>query len=373
MKKLNVVLMIMLVLCVGVGQAGISVHGSTTDYQEVGGDWMTMGTNDIDGDGGLGTDGFLFFGDYDGVKETGNAWGHDTRALPAYVTDVAAGANFNSIADDITGYGQIDDPVLLDGTDSHGGIAVATGGVAGDTCEVATFTVSGLSGVVRVGVLSGVEGNANGRWDPTSITLSDGTSSATVGDHTTSQLPANPGGVNAGWVFFDIDADGTYAVTGTKRLNTQGVSIGGLTFDAGGIKGAHTPAPENNATDVPYDTVLTWEPGEFAGSHTVYFGDSFEDVNTATEASDVYQGEQPLEDTSFDPGRLAFGESYYWRVDEVNAPPDNTIYRGDVWQFTVETFAYPIPGTSTTVTASSSNSAGEGPENTINWLWSGCR
>ncbi len=35
-------------------RAGIIVHGSTPDYQETGGDWHTMGTNDIDGDGGLG-------------------------------------------------------------------------------------------------------------------------------------------------------------------------------------------------------------------------------------------------------------------------------------------------------------------------------
>ena len=44
--------------------AGIVVHGSTTAYQESGGDWLTMGTNDKDGSGGLGSDGYIFFGDY---------------------------------------------------------------------------------------------------------------------------------------------------------------------------------------------------------------------------------------------------------------------------------------------------------------------
>ena len=37
-----------------------------------------------------------------------------------------------------------------------------------------------------------------------------------------------------------------------------------------------------------------------------------------------------------------FGQTYYWRVDEVNAPPDSTVYKGDVWSFTVEPYGYPI-------------------------------
>ena len=37
-----------------------------------------------------------------------------------------------------------------------------------------------------------------------------------------------------------------------------------------------------------------------------------------------------------------FGQTYYWRVDEVSAAPDNTIYTGEVWSFTVEPFAYAI-------------------------------
>ena len=64
------------------------------------------------------------------------------------------------------------------------------------------------------------------------------------------------------------------------------------------------------------------------------------------------------------PERLAFGETYYWRVDEVDAPPDNTIRKGDLWSFTTELLVYPIENI--TATASSSNTAEEGPENTIN-------
>jgi len=56
---------------------------------------------------------------------------------------------------------------------------------------------------------------------------------------------------------------------------------------------------------------------------------------------------------------------YYWRVDEVNAPPDNTIFTGDIWSFTVEPIAYPIDGGNIIATASSSELNKE-PENTVN-------
>ncbi len=68
--------------------------------------------------------------------------------------------------------------------------------------------------------------------------------------------------------------------------------------------------------------------------------------------------------TTFDPaGLLEFGRTYYWRVDEVNAPPDTTIYKGDTWSFTAEPYAYPIAGIK--ATASSSDKAANGPQKTV--------
>ncbi|MHC4487082.1 MAG: discoidin domain-containing protein [Planctomycetota bacterium] len=63
------------------------------------------------------------------------------------------------------------------------------------------------------------------------------------------------------------------------------------------------------------------------------------------------------------PQRLDFNKTYYWRVDEVNGPPDFTVYKGDVWQFTVEPFAYPIENI--IATASSQFSEDTGPQKTI--------
>jgi hypothetical protein len=130
-------------------------------------------------------------------------------------------------------------------------------------------------------------------------------------------------------------------------------------------KKASDPSPAKNATDVPRDVGLSWTAGGYADKHDVYFGTNFDDVNQATTTVDpgaVYQSRINTNIYTL-PERLAFGETYYWRVDEVNAPPDNTIYKGDLWQFTAEPFAYAVENI--TATASSSDAA-KGPENTIN-------
>ncbi|MBN2181487.1 MAG: discoidin domain-containing protein [Sedimentisphaerales bacterium] len=48
----------------------------------------------------------------------------------------------------------------------------------------------------------------------------------------------------------------------------------------------------------------------------------------------------------------------------MSAPPDNTVFKGKVWSFTVETFSYTMTEDQITATASSQGE-GEGPENTI--------
>ncbi|MCH8120598.1 MAG: discoidin domain-containing protein, partial [Planctomycetes bacterium] len=125
---------------------------------------------------------------------------------------------------------------------------------------------------------------------------------------------------------------------------------------------ARNPNPANEATDVPRDVVLGWTPGEFAASvngHKVYLGQSFDDVNDAV-------GGVAQDANSYAPAqRLDFDTTYYWRVDEVNAPPTSQIeFKGEVWQFTTEPVAYAIENITTT--ASSTGQEGMGPENTIN-------
>ncbi|MEN6427369.1 MAG: hypothetical protein ABFE13_18600, partial [Phycisphaerales bacterium] len=105
----------------------------------------------------------------------------------------------------------------------------------------------------------------------------------------------------------------------------------------GNPNAARGPVPDDGTVDVPRDVVLGWMPGPGAATHDVYFGTSFEDVNSAT------QPVASVTDTAYDPeGLLEYGQTYYWRVDEVNGAPDFTVAKGDVWSFTVEPYAYPI-------------------------------
>ncbi|MHC4541210.1 MAG: LamG-like jellyroll fold domain-containing protein, partial [Planctomycetota bacterium] len=124
---------------------------------------------------------------------------------------------------------------------------------------------------------------------------------------------------------------------------------------------ASNPSPAYGATDVSRDVVLSWTPGEFApavNGHTVYLSESFTDVNDGV-------GGITLSASSYAPERLDFETIYYWRVDEVNAPPDSTVFEGDVWSFTTEPVGYAIDGANITATASSTGQADFGPEKTI--------
>ncbi|MFQ6035140.1 MAG: sugar-binding protein, partial [Sedimentisphaerales bacterium] len=118
---------------------------------------------------------------------------------------------------------------------------------------------------------------------------------------------------------------------------------------------SNNPRPANQATDVPRDVTLSWTPGVFADKHDVYLGNVFNDVNDASRTNPLgVLASQGQTASAYRPAvALDFGQTYYWRVDEVNAPPDYTIYKGAVWSFTVEPIAYPIAGTSITATASS--------------------
>ena len=124
---------------------------------------------------------------------------------------------------------------------------------------------------------------------------------------------------------------------------------------------AFGPNPADAQTDVLRDSDLSWSPGAFAAQHNVYMGTSFEDVDTATVPT--IPG---LDVNSLDPGRLILGTTYYWRVDELNEAPDDTVFKGDVWSFTVEPAGIPLDNELVTVSATSMSDPNEDPNNVIN-------
>jgi regulation of enolase protein 1 (concanavalin A-like superfamily) len=126
---------------------------------------------------------------------------------------------------------------------------------------------------------------------------------------------------------------------------------------------ASNPSPKDGANDIPRDMVLSWDPLETATTRDVYFGKVYDDVNDASRANPMdILASQGQTATTFEPAGLEYGQTYYWRIDEVNAPPDGTIFKGGVWNFTTEPFAYPI---SNIKASASSGQSGMGPNRTI--------
>jgi hypothetical protein len=126
---------------------------------------------------------------------------------------------------------------------------------------------------------------------------------------------------------------------------------------------AKDPVPADKATDIGRSVVLNWTPAAGAGSHNVYLGASFDDVNNATTSDGlgVLVGEGQDEATYEPASVLAYGQTYYWRIDEVNAA-DGVVSKGDVWSFAVEPFAYPIQNV---IATASSSQVSMGPENSV--------
>ncbi|HUV40356.1 MAG TPA: LamG domain-containing protein, partial [Sedimentisphaerales bacterium] len=99
----------------------------------------------------------------------------------------------------------------------------------------------------------------------------------------------------------------------------------------GVIEVASSPNPADEATNVGTTVVLSWTPGEYAGSHDVYLGTSYNSVADANYSSSEYKGN--FDTNSYDPNGLGYSTTYYWAVDEVN---DTSLWVGDVWSFTTE-------------------------------------
>ncbi len=122
---------------------------------------------------------------------------------------------------------------------------------------------------------------------------------------------------------------------------------------------AYDPSPGDGLTDVARDVLLSWTSGEFtpaANGHKVCFSESLEDVlngvGAVTQDANTYAPPQPLD----------FGKTYYWRVDEVNKTPDKPLFKGPLWSFTVEPYAYPISPVAVTASGAQPDM---GPEKTI--------
>jgi len=90
-------------------------------------------------------------------------------------------------------------------------------------------------------------------------------------------------------------------------------------------KTAYNANPSDGAKFVDPNADLSWTAGFGGKLHTVYFGESFDDVNNA--AGGAPQGIKTYALDTLEPEK-----TYYWRVDEFDAI---TTIKGNVWSFTV--------------------------------------
>jgi len=98
------------------------------------------------------------------------------------------------------------------------------------------------------------------------------------------------------------------------------------------------PEPSNGAVNVKQTPVLTWSPSVFAASHELYFGTDKDAVKNADTGSPEYKGTRDVGAESYDPGKLEWDSTYYWRIDEVNNTNPDSPWAGILWSFTTANF-----------------------------------
>ena len=96
------------------------------------------------------------------------------------------------------------------------------------------------------------------------------------------------------------------------------------------------PVPDNKATDVKMTATLSWNAADNAASHEVYFGSDKDAVRNADKNSPEYKGSKALGAESYDPGKLSWYTTYYWRIDEVDSLGNTQ--KGPLWSFTTADF-----------------------------------
>ncbi|MBP7051590.1 MAG: discoidin domain-containing protein [Phycisphaerae bacterium] len=209
----------------------------------------------------------------------------------------------------------------------------------------------------QTGVFSVTVNDAMGSATTTGIDISDLSPSGVLAlaDMTkfTTRIVAN--GTDDVSLVFDITSSTGTTATAFFVMNAFEMT----SIDTGS---ALLPNPSDRATDVPRaGTVLSWMPNTTAVSQDVYFGTDHDDIDDGMTTSSVYMGRQDV--NSYDPGLLEFGQTYYWRVDQV--APDGSLVKGSVWSFTVEPVSVVLASDRITATASSTNTMGGAPSVTI--------
>jgi hypothetical protein len=100
---------------------------------------------------------------------------------------------------------------------------------------------------------------------------------------------------------------------------------------------AHYPWPSDGAMHPETWICCSWTPGQYASTHDVYFGETFDDVNDGT--GETFMGNQSFlywvtgfPRYAYSPGLIP-GTTYYWRIDEFDGA---TTHKGKIWSFSTK-------------------------------------
>jgi len=154
-----------------------------------------------------------------------------------------------------------------------------------------------------------------GRFDPNS-------ESWVIDDVTSPCIDAGDPNVSVGLEYFPNGGRinmGAYGGTSEASLSPERL-----------LRRASNPNPADGTVGVSRNITLSWTPGFEGALHNVYFGIEFEHVDPSNDDSVLVSQHQT--GTSYNPGLLEYGQTYYWRVDEVY--DQGMIVTGEVWSFT---------------------------------------
>ncbi len=104
---------------------------------------------------------------------------------------------------------------------------------------------------------------------------------------------------------------------------------------------ASMPNPQDGAVDVRRDPTLRWKSGMSAETHDIYIGADLDAVTNVTKDDLASYPEviyQSSDSNSLYLDALELGQTYYWRIDEVNDASPDSPWVGEVWSFTVGDF-----------------------------------
>jgi len=131
-----------------------------------------------------------------------------------------------------------------------------------------------------------------------------------------------------------------FEVDPTSAASLKRLVLNGFEINTPNVKKqARMPMPidGDEHVDAGNNIMLKWSPAPNVVSHDIYLGKAKNAVANASHSSSEYKGN--LKDTSYQVENLYSRNTYYWRIDEIDA--NGAITKGNVWYFRPAQLAFP--------------------------------